>query len=903
MRKVFTLFIMLFGLMSSIIAKDVTVYFANSYAWTDVYAYVWSSDTGEILPWRGEPAIKTNELYAGYEVYSYTFDYDKAQNIIFNGYNSHYELYKTIDMEINLNKTLLYNGEWYKSTLTTVFYVNTSEWTGVRAYAWSDETGELAPWPGTLANLTSKTYNDYEIYSYTFNYTEAQNIIFCNNLGSDKTADLVVNVTKPYLYDGYFYDSIENIGNVDTGDTGNTDENENEDENGGQGGDNNGEGSDDNSDGDIDNGIIEDEIPEDNNSNDNIIEVDNILYKFNTEFKIAKIIGLKDKTITSLILPSFVTYNGVTYTIREVEDKAFSDCPNLTSVDWNVIGTEELLEEPMPILVNPGKGKVTICVQYLNKMYGQSIGITGTFSGWNTNDDFDTLSPVEGTLSWYAYTIDYDSESEENAFKIALYESKWDWDMQLEAGYVIEGNCGCISERDNFDLYSDNQVIYIEANEFGTNYNEQGEIFYNTPNITSFTFGEEVINIPNNLCNEMNKLTTVIWNAKRCKDFDWQNPFYNNNSITSFVFGDKVEHIPAYLCEGLDITEVLIPNSVTSIGSCAFRNCDNLKVIQLLTNNTNFCIEDGVLYNKDKSSLILVPYGKKYDTLTIPASVKRCEDCSISDNIEKVNYLGSVDEWARISFGENTFRTVNPARITGDLYINNELVTDIKITKVDSINYDAFSELKHLKSVEIGDNVKYIGSSAFSNCESLTSVSIGNGITSLEESFYGCINLTSITLGKNVNNITCSAFYDCKKIQNITCYANVPPRASDLYCPQGNCYEHECNDLFDNYNSYLYVPCESFDDYDLDAIWGKFKHIECINTEDSDSDESLENAIIETLNDADIIISEGLITISADTEFHIYNSIGQDVTSLNGNLVPGIYLVQIGEDRVKVMLK
>ena len=52
---------------------------------------------------------------------------------------------------------------------------------------------------------------------------------------------------------------------------------------------------------------------------------------------------------------------------------------------------------------------------------------------------------------------------------------------------------------------------------------------------------------------------------------------------------------------------------------------------------------------------------------------------------------------------------------------------------------------------------------------------------------------------------------------------------------------------------------------------------------------------------ASIKVSEG--TISADADFSIYNTVGQDVTALNGALQSGIYVVAIGEDKVKVMVK
>ena len=58
---------------------------------------------------------------------------------------------------------------------------------------------------------------------------------------------------------------------------------------------------------------------------------------------------------------------------------------------------------------------------------------------------------------------------------------------------------------------------------------------------------------------------------------------------------------------------------------------------------------------------------------------------------------------------------------------------------------------------------------------------------------------------------------------------------------------------------------------------------------------------VEEVSAASIKVLEG--TISADADFSIYNTVGQDVTALNGALQSGIYVVAIGEDKVKVMVK
>ena len=40
-----------------------------------------------------------------------------------------------------------------------------------------------------------------------------------------------------------------------------------------------------------------------------------------------------------------------------------------------------------------------------------------------------------------------------------------------------------------------------------------------------------------------------------------------------------------------------------------------------------------------------------------------------------------------------------------------------------------------------------------------------------------------------------------------------------------------------------------------------------------------------------------------EADFTIYNTIGQNVTVLNGSLTPGVYVVQVADDFVKVMMK
>jgi len=185
---------------------------------------------------------------------------------------------------------------------------------------------------------------------------------------------------------------------------------------------------------------------------------------------------------------------------------------------------------------------------------------------------------------------------------------------------------------------------------------------------------------------------------------------YKPVNIVSITLPDSVTSIgrEAFIgCVGL--TSVTIPNSVTSIADSAFYGCVSLTAITVDAGNTAYCSQDGVLYNKDKSTLLAYPIGKTGSIFTIPNSVTT---------------IGSF------AFSGFYHKDSNP------IYIYNSLT-----------------------NVTIPDSVKSIGRYAFSDCRSLTSVNIPNGVTSIEDyTFYNCYSLTGITIPNSVKSIGGCAF-------------------------------------------------------------------------------------------------------------------------------------------------
>jgi ribosomal protein S27E len=108
----------------------------------------------------------------------------------------------------NLTATCSTCGETYTIEMdsTTIYFVNTSDWANVTAYAWKNGGGEgnqNHAWPGIAMTDTGLTYNGHKIYSYK--NTEGYTMIIFSNSGNSKTGDLTIPTdANCYIYNDSF---------------------------------------------------------------------------------------------------------------------------------------------------------------------------------------------------------------------------------------------------------------------------------------------------------------------------------------------------------------------------------------------------------------------------------------------------------------------------------------------------------------------------------------------------------------------------------------------------------------------------------------------------------------------------------------------------------------------------
>jgi len=256
---------------------------------------------------------------------------------------------------------------------------------------------------------------------------------------------------------------------------------------------------------------------------------------------------------------------------------------------------------------------------------------------------------------------------------------------------------------------------------------------------------------------------------------------YPANAIPKNAFYNE------YIGPNTNLTSIILPSSITVIGSYAFKKCSALTSI-IIPNSVD-SIKEGIFY--DCSSL---------NSVTIPSTISAIPDYTFSGcrGLTSIIIPSSVKNIGAYSF------------------YNCSALTSITIpNSVTLIKNHSFDNCSAITSVIIPSSITSIEDETFSNCSALTSVTIPNSITKIGYgAFSECLSIKSITIPSSVTFIDANAFSNCKNLVSIYAYPITP-----IVIP------YEIFSFVNTNICILHVPSGSEKAYKSANQWRDFKHI------------------------------------------------------------------------------
>ncbi len=324
--------------------------------------------------------------------------------------------------------------------------------------------------------------------------------------------------------------------------------------------------------------------------------------------------------------------------------------------------------------------------------------------------------------------------------------------------------------------------------------------------------------------------------------------FYYNTTVKSVTVSEGITSLSYTfnLCSNLET--VILPESLESIHNNTFRSCSSLKELNLGKNvsyvdesafssvsldlfsvdpeNTNFCSDGVLLFDKEKTKVIAAPI-RDLREYSIPITVKEIGDYGLAytelgsdtlpDSIEAIGNSGlygagpedaslvlpaSLKNVGNYAFGESKFKSikfgVNVEEIGSEIFQGSHQYLKEIIIDEDNLNFSTdgiaiyskdksvlYTALKSgIDSYTISDGVKTIKNNAFYNSD-FKEVIIPDGVETIEErAFSNMFYLTSISFPDSVTSIGEYVLYYCSDLTEVKLSKNITeiPNLFMEYC-------------------------------------------------------------------------------------------------------------------------
>ena len=225
-------------------------------------------------------------------------------------------------------------------------------------------------------------------------------------------------------------------------------------------------------------------------------------------------------------------------------------------------------------------------------------------------------------------------------------------------------------------------------------------------------------------------------------------------ATVTFAEGSHLKSIGVSAFSGTDsahpiFKEIQIPDSVETIGTNAFHNCQDLESITLPAS----------LETIESSAFSSC---RKLSEIRLPASLKAIQSyvfdgCS---SLETVFYDGSLARWSQINTSNGFLGFSHPSLVMNDytaqfIPVKDENDPDPPPKTVTITKYTGTESTVILPSTINSWHVTKIGEDAFQDNTTITSVTIPANVTEIgSNAFAGCTNLTSVNYKGDWSNLT-----------------------------------------------------------------------------------------------------------------------------------------------------
>ena len=238
--------------------------------------------------------------------------------------------------------------------------------------------------------------------------------------------------------------------------------------------------------------------------------------------------------------------------------------------------------------------------------------------------------------------------------------------------------------------------------------------FYECQKLASITIPSSIVKIEGDAFYGCRSTTVYIMDLA-----SWCRIVFSGNSSNPANYSHRL------FLNGNEIKELVIPNSVTSIGKYAFSGCSNIT------------------------------------SITIPNSVTSLGASAFAGctGLTSVSIPSSIN-----SIGNYTFASCSGL---------NSITIPNSVT---SIGSGAFYRCKSLDSVTIPSSINSVGDSTFYGCSGLSSITIPSSVSKIgSTAFKECSSLSTIIIGSGIKTIELESFGLCSEIEDVYCYAEKVP--------------------------------------------------------------------------------------------------------------------------------